>query len=69
MLVLNKRAEISITLIENTEVLDFLLVTLLQSKCDSLTHYSIWENCIRASGFKMIWEALSSSIRIIPKIQ
>lgn len=24
---------------------------------------------IRASGFKMIWEALSSSIRIIPKIQ
>ena len=46
MLVLNKRAEISIALIEDTEVLDFLLVTLLQSKCDSLTHYSIWEKHI-----------------------
>lgn len=46
MLVLNKRAEISIPFIEDTEVLDFLLVTLLQSKCDSLTHYSIWEKHI-----------------------
>ena len=46
MLVLNKRAEISITLIEDTEVLDFLLITLLQSKGYGLTHYSIWEKHI-----------------------
>ena len=46
MLVLDKRAEISITLIEDTEVLDFLLITLLQSKGYGLTHNSIWEKHI-----------------------